>query len=80
MSRSGATNKQHNKSLHPTGYSFVRSSLRFRRRVSSGVVRRASAAGKLGFSLAGVLRRAASGVSVAAAVSLVAAVLASGLS
>ena len=27
-------NKQHNKALHPTAYSFVRSSLRFRRRVS----------------------------------------------
>jgi hypothetical protein len=29
-----ASNKQHNKALHPTAYSFARSSLRFRRRVS----------------------------------------------
>ncbi len=31
-------NKQHNKALHPTAYSFARSSLRFRRRVSLVVV------------------------------------------
>ncbi len=31
-------NKQHNKALHPTAYSSVRSSLRFRRRVRLGVV------------------------------------------
>jgi hypothetical protein len=29
---------QHNKSLHPTAYSSVRSSLRFQQRVSSSVV------------------------------------------
>ncbi len=34
------TNKQHNKALHPTAYSFARrsSSLRFRRRVSLAVL------------------------------------------
>jgi len=33
-----STVHQHNKALHPTAYSFVRSSLRFRRRVSLVVV------------------------------------------
>ena len=43
------TNKQHNKALHPTAYSSIRSSLRFRRWVSLSLACRAVLDGRVMF-------------------------------